>query len=70
MDVQRRRGSGLRVHTTAIDLAMEKRWPGGTCAIHKEALTCRLRHAGHTEIFAERTGTKKVTMMLAAGHFR
>ena len=58
--------------TTAIDLALEKQVAGVvTCAIHKEALhLAGCRHAGHTEIFAERTGTKKVTMMLAAGHFR
>jgi len=71
--VQRTAGKAAYEYiTTAIDLALEKQVDGVvTCAIHKEALNLAGCHySGHTEIFAERTGTKKVTMMLAAGHFR
>ena len=40
-------------------------------AINKEALNLAgFHYSGHTEIFAERTGTPKVGMMLASGHFR
>ena len=58
--------------TTAIDLALEKQVAGVvTSAINKEALNLAGYHySGHTEIFAERTGTPKVGMMLASGHFR
>ena len=42
-----------------------------TSAINKEALNLAgFHYSGHTEIFAERTGTPKVGMMLASGHFR
>ena len=58
--------------TTAIDLALEGQVTGVvTSALNKEALNLAGYHyAGHTEIFAERTHTPKVTMMLASGHFR
>jgi len=56
----------------AVELAM-----GGeidaivTSALHKEALNLAgYEYAGHTEILAHLTGTKSVTMMLAAGDFR
>lgn len=42
-----------------------------TSALHKEALNLAGYHyAGHTEILADLTGTKSVTMMLVAGAFR
>ncbi len=42
-----------------------------TSALHKEALNMAGYHyAGHTEILADLTGTKSVTMMLTAGDFR
>ncbi len=42
-----------------------------TSALHKEALNLAGYHyAGHTEILADLTGTKSVTMMLTAGDFR
>jgi 4-phospho-D-threonate 3-dehydrogenase / 4-phospho-D-erythronate 3-dehydrogenase len=42
-----------------------------TAPINKEALHLAGHNFdGHTEIFAKRTGTKSVTMMLASGHFR
>jgi 4-hydroxythreonine-4-phosphate dehydrogenase len=42
-----------------------------TAPIHKEAVNLAGFHFdGHTEIFAQRTNTAKVTMMLASGHFR
>ena len=56
----------------AIKLAMEKKVDGVvTSAIHKESLhLAGHKYAGHTEIFAEKTGSGRVTMMLAAGDFR
>jgi 4-hydroxythreonine-4-phosphate dehydrogenase len=57
---------------TAIDLALEGQVDAVvTSAINKEALNAAgYRYDGHTEIFAVRTGSTKVTMMLAAGSFR
>lgn len=56
----------------AIDLALQGQIHGVvTSAIHKEALHLAGHHYdGHTEIFAKRTGSRKITMMLAAGDFR
>jgi 4-hydroxythreonine-4-phosphate dehydrogenase len=58
--------------TTAIDLALAGRVDAVvTSAINKEALhAAGYKYDGHTEIFAARTGSKRVTMMLAAGDFR
>jgi 4-hydroxythreonine-4-phosphate dehydrogenase len=58
--------------TCAIDLALDGQIDGVvTSAINKEALhLAGYNYDGHTEIFAVRTGTKKVTMMLASGDFR
>ncbi len=42
-----------------------------TGPIHKEAIQAAgIRHAGHTEIYAELTGAKDYAMMLAEGSFR
>jgi 4-phospho-D-threonate 3-dehydrogenase / 4-phospho-D-erythronate 3-dehydrogenase len=42
-----------------------------TGPIHKEAIKAAgVDHAGHTEIYAEQTGTKDYAMMLAEGDFR
>lgn len=56
----------------AIDLAMEKKVAGiVTAPLSKEAMNLAGYHFdGHTEILATRTNSKKVTMMLASGHFR
>jgi len=58
--------------TTAIDLALAGKVDGTvTGPIHKEALRLAgCDYAGHTEIYADRTGTKDYTMMLAEGGFR
>jgi 4-hydroxythreonine-4-phosphate dehydrogenase len=58
--------------TRAIDLALDGQFEGVvTSAINKESLNLAgYNYDGHTEIFAIRTGSKKVTMMLAAGDFR
>jgi 4-hydroxythreonine-4-phosphate dehydrogenase len=58
--------------TTGIDLAMAGQVDAVvTSAINKEALhLAGHKFDGHTEIFASRTGSKKVTMMLASGEFR
>ncbi|MDB5328153.1 MAG: pdxA2 2 [Phycisphaerales bacterium] len=55
-----------------IEGAMKKKIAGVvTAPIHKEAIVLAGHHfPGHTEIFAHYTGTKNVTMMLAAGEFR
>jgi len=55
-----------------IDLAMERVVDAVvTCPIHKDALNQAGRHyPGHTEIFAERTGTQEYAMMLTAGNLR
>ena len=57
---------------TAIDLAQAGDVAAViTSAINKEALhLAGHKFDGHTELFAWRTGTRKVTMMLASGHFR
>lgn len=56
----------------AIDLALGHQVDAVvTAPINKEALFAAGHHFdGHTEIFAQRTGAKSVTMMLASGHFR
>ena len=56
----------------AIDLAMAKEIQATvTNPINKEAVSSAgLRCTGHTEIYAERTGTARYTMMLAEGSFR
>jgi len=56
----------------AIDLALDGQIDGVvTSAINKESLNlAAYNYDGHTEIFAVRTGSEKVTMMLAAGDFR
>jgi 4-hydroxythreonine-4-phosphate dehydrogenase len=56
----------------AIDLALAGEVAGVvTAPINKEAVNLAGFHVdGHTEIFATRTKTPKVTMMLASGHFR
>lgn len=67
--------AGRAAHDTilrAIDLALERRIAGiVTAPIHKEALKAAgIAHPGHTEILAERTGTKDFGMMLAEGPLR
>ncbi|HQH72020.1 MAG TPA: 4-hydroxythreonine-4-phosphate dehydrogenase PdxA, partial [bacterium] len=56
----------------AIQLALEKRVAAiVTAPLHKEALNQAGRHyAGHTEILAEKTGTREYSLMLIAGPFR
>lgn len=56
----------------AIDLAMKNEVDGTvTNAISKEAINMAGHHySGHTEIYAEYTGTKKYCMMLAHNDFR
>jgi 4-hydroxythreonine-4-phosphate dehydrogenase len=51
---------------TAIDLTMKSGADGiVTCPLHKEGLhAARVKHPGHTEILAERTGTKEFAMVL------
>jgi 4-hydroxythreonine-4-phosphate dehydrogenase len=50
----------------AIDLTMEGAADGiVTCPLHKEGLRAAgVKHPGHTEILAERTGTKEFAMVL------
>ena len=57
---------------TAIDLAMAGRIGGMvTAPIHKEALAAAgYKYPGHTEILADRTGTKDFGMMLADSQLR
>ena len=57
---------------TAIDLAMDNQVDGiVTAPLSKEAMNLAGYHFdGHTEILSTRTGSKKVTMMLASGNFR
>jgi 4-hydroxythreonine-4-phosphate dehydrogenase len=52
--------------TTAIDLTMKGEADGiVTCPLHKEGLhAAGVKHPGHTEILAERTGTKQFAMVL------
>jgi len=56
----------------AIDLAMAGEVDAVvTCPIHKDALNqAGYHYPGHTEIFAERTGTRDYAMMLVAGGLR
>ena len=56
----------------AIDLALAGAIQGVvTCPIHKDALNqAGYHYPGHTEIFAERTGTQNYAMMLVAGGLR
>lgn len=56
----------------AIELAMENKVDGTvTNALNKEAINLAGHHySGHTEIYAEFTGTKKYTMLLADGPLR
>ncbi len=56
----------------AIDLAMAKKIDATvTCPIHKEAINLAgCPYAGHTEVYAHRTGTKDYAMMLVEGEFR
>jgi 4-hydroxythreonine-4-phosphate dehydrogenase len=56
----------------AIDLALVKAVDAVvTGPIHKEAINAAgFDYAGHTEIFAEKTGSKNYAMMLADGDFR
>ena len=56
----------------AIDLALAGDIAGiVTAPIHKEALAAAgIKHPGHTEILAERTGTKDFGMMLADARLR
>jgi len=58
--------------TRAIDLAIRGSVDGVvTSAICKESLNLAGHdYSGHTEIFAERTASRKVTMMLVSGDFR
>ncbi|MFD1417943.1 4-hydroxythreonine-4-phosphate dehydrogenase PdxA [Companilactobacillus keshanensis] len=58
--------------TTVIDLAMNKEVDATvTNALNKEAMNLAGHHfAGHTEIYASRTGTKNYTMMLAHENLR
>lgn len=55
-----------------IELAMEKQIDATvTNALNKEAMNLAGHHySGHTEIYADYTGTKKYTMMLADGDLR
>lgn len=57
---------------TAIELAMEGVIAGTvTAPINKEAINLAGHHyAGHTEIYAELTGTRDYCMMLSHEHFR
>lgn len=56
----------------AIELAMDKKVDATvTAPLNKEALNLSGWHySGHTEIYAELTGTKNYCMMLANGNFR
>lgn len=56
----------------AIELAVKGEVDGTvTAPIHKESLNLGgYNYAGHTEFYADRTGTKKYSMLLAHGNFR
>jgi 4-hydroxythreonine-4-phosphate dehydrogenase len=58
--------------TKAIDLALEGKADAVvTNPIHKEAINLAGYHySGHTEIFADKTGSKSYAMMLAVDNFR
>ncbi|MEP0366444.1 MAG: 4-hydroxythreonine-4-phosphate dehydrogenase PdxA [Cyclobacteriaceae bacterium] len=62
----------FRSVTTAIDLAMKKLVDGTvTGPIHKESINKAGHHfAGHTEIYAHYTGTKKYAMLLVEENFK
>ncbi len=62
----------FRSVTTAIDLAMKKQVDGTvTGPIHKESINkAGYKFAGHTEIYAHYTNTKKYAMLLAEGSFK
>jgi len=62
----------FRSVTTAIDLAMNKLVDGTvTGPIHKESINkAGHKFAGHTEIYAHYTGTKKYAMLLAEESFK
>lgn len=57
---------------TVIELAMDDRLDATvTAPIHKESINLAgHRYAGHTEIYADLTGTDHVAMLLADGDFR
>ncbi|MEQ8472897.1 MAG: 4-hydroxythreonine-4-phosphate dehydrogenase PdxA [Marinoscillum sp.] len=62
----------FRSVTTAIDLAMNKLVDGTvTGPIHKESINkAGHKFAGHTEIYAQYTGTKKYAMLLVEENFK
>jgi 4-phospho-D-threonate 3-dehydrogenase / 4-phospho-D-erythronate 3-dehydrogenase len=62
----------FRSVTTAIDLAMKKLVDGTvTGPIHKESINLAgHKFAGHTEIYAHYTGTKKYAMLLVEHNFK
>lgn len=62
----------FRSVTTAIDLAMKKLVDGTvTGPIHKESINkAGHKYAGHTEIYAHYTDTKKYAMLLVEEHFK
>lgn len=57
---------------TVIELALSKTFAATvTGPIHKEALhKAGINYSGHTEIYADLTGTKEYAMMLASNEFR
>lgn len=64
--------AAFRYVKKVIELAMEKKIDATvTNALNKEAMNLAGHHfSGHTEIYAEYTGTKKYTMMLAHENLR
>ncbi len=62
----------FRAVTTAIDLAMNKKVDGTvTGPIHKESINeAGHKFAGHTEIYAQYTNTRKYAMLLVADNFK
>jgi len=64
--------AAFRYVRKAIELAMDRQIDGTvTNALNKEAMNLAGHHfSGHTEIYAEYTGTKKYTMMLAFENLR
>lgn len=62
----------FRSVTTAIDLAMKHEVAGTvTGPIHKESINkAGHKYAGHTEIYAHYTGTKKYAMLLVEENFK
>jgi 4-phospho-D-threonate 3-dehydrogenase / 4-phospho-D-erythronate 3-dehydrogenase len=65
-------GAAYQYIVRAIDLALAGTVQAVvTCPIHKDALNqAGYHYPGHTEIFAERTGTKHYAMMLVTGKLR